>query len=327
LNRRDSVTALFALCAALHTAQAQQPDHMRRVGVLIGLRQDDPESKTRIATIRKGLDELGWTDGRNVRIDFRFGGDLARIQAQAAEIVQSTPDVILVSGTQGLAELLRQTRSIPIVFAVVADPLGQGFVPSLSKPGGNVTGFSSTDDTTHGKLIELLKDLNPSITRVLVMADPNEPANARRFLAIQAAATALKVRLDRVDVRSDVEIERGIDAYAREANGGLLVLSSTYLTNRRDTIVAAAAKHRLPAIYPFRYFVTTGGLLSYGIDPTDLNRRATDYVDRILRGAKAGDLPIEQPTKFELVVNLKTAKALGISIPESILLRADEVIR
>ena len=309
-------------------ARAQQADRMRRVGVLETRAADDPEGQARLAAFLQGLQELGWTDGRNVRIDYRWAAaDADRSRTYAAELVALAPDVILASGSQSVAALLQTTRTVPIVFVNVVDPVGAGFVARLARPGGNATGFTPFEYSLSGKWLELLKEIAPNLTRIAILRDPAIATGIGQFAAIQAMASpSLGVELSPIDVRDGGKIERDIAALARESNGGLIVTASSGASVHRELIIMLAARHRLPAVYPFRYFVTSGGLISYGPDPTDQFRRAAGYVDRILKGEKAADLPVQSPTKYELAINLKTAKALGLTMPPSLLARADQVI-
>ena len=271
---------------------------------------------------------MGWTDGRNVRIDYRWAAaDADRSRTYAAELVALAPDVILASASTSMAALLQTTRTVPIVFANVIDPVGAGYVERLARPGGNATGFTPFEYSLSGKWLELLKEIAPNLTRIAILRDPAIAAGIGQFAAIQAMASpSFGVELSPIDVRDGDKIERDIAAFARESNGGLIVTASSSAAVHRELIVMLAARHRLPAVYPFRYFITSGGLISYGPDPTDEFRRAAGYVDRILKGEKAADLPVQSPTKYELAINLKTAKALGLTMPPSLLARADEVI-
>jgi putative ABC transport system substrate-binding protein len=301
---------------------------MRRVGVLWSLAADDPEGKARLAAFLQGLQELGWTDGRNVRIDYRWAAaDANRSRRYAAELVALAPDVILASTSQSVAALQQTTRTVPIVFASVVDPVGAGFVASLARPGGNATGFTLFEYSLSGKWLELLKEIAPNLTRIAVLRDPAVAGGIGQFAAIQAMAPpSFGAELNPIDVRDAGEIERDIAAFARGSNSGLIVTASSGATVHRELIIMLAARHRLPAVYAFRYFVTSGGLISYGPDLNDQYRRAAGYIDRILKGEKAADLPVQAPTKYELAINLKTAKALGLTVPPSLLARADEVI-
>lgn len=309
------------------TARAQQTDRVRRIGVLMNLAEDDPETKIRLAAFLQGLQEAGWTIGRNVRLDYRWGvGDPDRHRANAAELVALAPDVILAHGSPILRPLKRATRTVPIVFVSVADPVGGGFVASLARPGGNATGLALFEYGLAVKWLEQLKQIAPRVTRVAVLRDPDQASGGGQLGAIQAVAPALGVELSPIDVRDAGEIERAITAFARQPNGGLIVTAAALAQINRKLIIALAARHRLPAIYPYRYFVREGGLTSYGPDTIDQYRRAAGYVDRILKGEKPADIPVQAPTKFELALNLMTAKALGLAIPESVLLQATEVI-
>ena len=300
---------------------------MRWIGVLIALAESDPESQPRVAAFRRRLQELGWTDGRNVRIEFRYGaGDASRIRAYAAEMVNLKPDVILANSFEVLAALRRQTSTIPIVFVQVADPVGNGFVASLARPGGNMTGFMTFNDEITGKWLELLKEVAPRVTRTMVMQSPENTGWPGQWRAIEAVAPSFAVEPIAAPVRNVAEVERAIDEFARESAGGLIVLPSAFTAVHRELLVALAARHHMPAVYPYRYFAAIGGLISYGLDTADLYRRSASYVDRILRGTSPGELPVQQPTRFELVINLKTAKALGLTIPDKLLAIADEVI-
>ena len=289
---------------------------------------DDREGQARVAAFLQRLQELGWTDGRNVRIDYRWAAaDADRSRTYAAELVALAPDVILASASQSTAALLQTTRTVPIVFVNVVDPVGAGFVARLARPGGNATGFSAFEYSLSGKWLELLKEIAPNLTRIAILRDPAIATGIGQFAVIQAMASpSLGVELSPIDVRDGGEIERNIAALAREPNGGLIVTASSVAAVHFELIIMLAARHRLPAVYPFRYFVTSGGLISYGPDPTDQFRRAAGYVDRILKGEKAADLPVQSPTKYELAINLKTAKTLGLTMPPSLLARADQVI-
>jgi ABC-type uncharacterized transport system substrate-binding protein len=328
VKRREFITLLGGAAAGWPlTARAQQPERMRRVGVLMSTTADDPEGQARHDVLLQGLQESGWSVGRNARIDYRWaGGDAELIRKYAAELVALAPDVILTTGTPATAALQQLTRSVPIIFVQVPDPVSSGFVESLARPGGNVTGFTTFEFGMSGKWLELLKEIAPGLTRVAVLRDLAVAAGSLQLGAIQAVAPSFGVELSPVDVRNADEIERAVTAFARSSNGGLIVTGSTPALVHRDLIVTLAARHRLPAVYAYRYFVTAGGLISYGPDSIDPFRRAAAYVDRILKGEKPADLPVQAPTKFELVINLKTAKALGLEIPPTVLARADEVI-
>jgi putative tryptophan/tyrosine transport system substrate-binding protein len=307
--------------------RAQPEDRVRRIGVLSDFRADDPEWKSRLGTFAQGLQQLGWTVGQNVRIDHReAGANAADMRRYAAELVALTPDVILATGSPALGALLQATRTIPIVFTGVADPVGAGYVDSLAHPGGNATGFTPFEFATGAKWLELLKEIAPSMTRAAVLRDREIAAGPAQFGAIQAVAPSLGVELRPIDVRDAGEIERAITAFAQSSDGGLIVTGSGPAATHRDLIIALAARHRLPAVYSNRYYVTGGGLISYAPDYVDQFRRAAVYVGRILKGEKPADMPVQAPTKYELFINLKTAKALGLTVPPSLLARADEVI-
>ena len=328
MRRRAFIPLLGGAVAAWPlAARAQQGERMPRVGVLIPVGTDDPEAQARVAAFVQGLRELGWIDGRNVRIDTRWGaGDPEQARQYAAELVALMPDVILAAGGGAMAPLQQATRTVPIVFTQVPDPVGAGFVGSLARPGGNVTGFALFEFGISVKWLELLREIGPRLARAAVLRDPATPAGLGQLGAIQGVAPSFGVELSLVDVRNAPEIERIVTAFARQPNGGLIVLSSPTAIVHRDLIISLAARHRLPAIYPARFFVTGGGLISYGPDTIDPHRRAAGYVDRILKGEKPADLPVQAPTKYELVINLKTAKALGLAVPPTLLARADEVI-
>ena len=326
MRRRAFIAALGGAAAWPVVARAQQPERMRRIGVLLGIAANDPDAQTRLAAFVQTLQQLGWTDGRNVRIDTRWAsGDAELIRRYAAELVALAPDVIFVSGNAAVAPLLQATHTVPIVFANVADPVGSGFVDSLSQPGGNATGFMQFEYGLSGKWLELLKEIAPSLTRVIILWDP-ETAGIGQFAIIQSVATSAGVDVRPVNLRDAGETERAITAFARAPNGGLVVTASAWSVVRRDLIIALAARHKLPAVYFERLFVVAGGLISYGANFVDQYRRAAGYVDRILKGEKPADLPVQAPTKYELVINLKTAKALGLTVPPTLLARADEMI-
>ena len=301
---------------------------MRRIGVLMSAVESDPRELEYITAFAQGLAELGWIVGRNVRIEYRWGaGDLDRFRRYAAELVALSPDVVLASAGSIVGAFQQASRTVPIVFVTTIDPVGGGWVESLSRPGTNATGFASYEFSMSGKWLELLKEIAPGVKRVAVIRDPSVPAGSGGLAAIQTVAPSLSVELTPVGVRDAGEIERAITTFARGPNGGLIMVGPPSSVQRHnDLIVALAARHRLPAIYPNSIFVISGGLMSYGPDPVDPYRRAAGYVDRILKGEKPADLPVQAPTKYELVVNLKTAKALGITVPQSLLSRADEVI-
>ena len=305
-------------------ARAQQSDGMRRVGVLMNTRVDEAEGQARVTAFVQGLRKLGWTDGRNVQISVRWAGDDAGLYpSYATELVAS--DVIVASASPSVAALQQATRSVPIVFANVIDPVGAGFVNSLARPGGHTTGFAVFEYSISGKWLELLKEVAPKVTRVAVIRDTSV-TGIGQFAAIQSTAPSLGVELNPIAVRDAGEIEQAVVAFARSANGGLIVTASSLVVPHRDLIFKLAARYRLPALYPFRFYATAGGLASYGPDIIDSFARAAGYVDRILKGEKPSDLPVQAPTKYELVINLKTAKALGLAVPQSLLARADEVI-
>jgi ABC-type uncharacterized transport system substrate-binding protein len=308
-------------------ARAQQGERMRRIGVLMAVAADDPEGQARIAAFQQRLQQLGWTADRNIRIDTRWvAGDADRYRRYAAELVALAPDVILASGGSTVGPLRQATRTVPIVFTQTSDPVGAGFVESLARPGGNVTGFLSYEYGMGGKWLELLKQIAPGVTRAAVLRDPAIPSGTGQWGAIQSVAPSFGVELRPIDVHDAGEIERAVMAFARGSNGGLIVTGSTLSVLHRDLIVTLAARHKLPAVYFARFFVTGGGLISYGADTIDPHRQAADYVDRILKGEKPADLPVQAPTKYELVINLKTAKTLGLEVPATVLTRADEVI-
>jgi putative tryptophan/tyrosine transport system substrate-binding protein len=325
MSRREFITLLGGAAAWPLAARAQQPERARRFGGLMNLAADDPQALSRITAFVQGLQQLGWTEGRNMRIDTRWGaGDAARFHRYAEELLALAPDVVLASGTPAIQALQQATRTVPIVFAVVGDPVGMGLVASLARPGGNITGFTPMEFGFGAKWLEPLKEIAPRVTRVAVLRDLT--IGPAQLSAIQAVAPSFGVELSAVGVREASEIERAIAAFARSSNAGMIVTASTSAVVQRDLIITLAARHRLPAVYPFRYLVTSGGLISYGANTIDIYRHAAGYVDRILKGEKPGDLPVQQPTKYELVINLKTAKALGIEMPASVLARADEVI-
>ena len=330
MRRREFVTLVGSTAAAWPLqAFAQQSERVRRIGVLAGggLDADDLDLQARIGAFEAGLKQLGWTNGQNVRIDIRAGaGDADRLRRYAEELVALAPDVILTTGASAVPPLLKATRNVPVVFTNVVDPVGAGFVDSLAKPGGNVTGFVSLEYGSSIKWLELLKEIAPRVNRVAVIRDPEISAGTGQFGAIQGAASSIGLEVTAVSPREASEVERAIATFARAPNGGLITTSSALAIGRRDLIVGLAAKHKLPAVYYRRVFLTSGGLISYGPDVIDLSRRAAGYVDRILKGEKPAELPVQAPSKYELVVNLKTAKALGLTIPPAVLARADEVI-
>jgi putative ABC transport system substrate-binding protein len=330
LRRRDFITLLSGAAVGVPVAgRAQQGQRMRRIGVLMSTSANDPESQRRFVAFVQGLQQAGWTVGHNVQIDSRWasGGDTASIRRYTAELLTLSPDVILAGGRAAsvVPEVQQSGRGIPIVFVQAVDPVGTGYIASLARPGGNATGFTQFEYTLSGKWLQLLREVAPSITRAAVLREPGT-AGIGQWAVIQAAASPLALELSPVNTRDPAEIERAVAAFAREPNGGLIVAVSSSATVHRDLIIALAAKHRLPAIYPYRYFVAGGGLVSYGPDLIDQYRRAAGYVDRILKGEKPADLPVQQPTQYELAINLKTAKALGLDMPATLLGRADEVI-
>jgi ABC-type uncharacterized transport system substrate-binding protein len=327
MRRREFITLLGGAAAWPLAAHAQQRERMRRIGVLIPYAADDPEGQARIAAFLQGLQQLGWTEGRNVRIDYRWSaGDADRARRYAAELVALAPDVILASGTSTVGPLLQATRTVPIVFPVIGDPVGAGFVDSLARPGGNATGFMSREYSLSGKWLELLKEIAPSVTRVAVLRDAALSVGPVQFGVIQAVAPSLRVEVNPINLRDAGEIERAIAAFAGSPNGGLILTGGATSLLHSDLIITLAARHKLPAVYPYRHIVTGGGLIFYGANFYDQYRRAAGYVDRILKGEKPADLPVQAPTKYELVINLKTAKALGLEVPPTLLARADEVI-
>ncbi len=328
MQRREFTMLLGGVAATWPlAARAQQGDHIRRIGVLQGQSAEDPESKARRTAFEQALQQLGWIQGRNVRIDYRFaGGDAATSRKQAEELVALAPDVIVSTGSFSTGQLLRATHAVPIVFAIVPDPVGSGYVDSLAQPGGNATGFMQFEYGLSGKWLELLKEIAPGLKRAIVLWDPAITAGIGQFAIIQSVATSTGIDVRPVNLRDAGEIERAITAFARIPNGGLVVTASALSVVHRDLIVTLAARHKLPAVYYERFFVAGGGLISYGADFIEQHRRAAGYVDRILKGEKPADLPVQAPTKYALAINLKTAKALGLTVPTSVLARADEVI-
>jgi putative tryptophan/tyrosine transport system substrate-binding protein len=326
MRRREFITHLGGAAAWPLAARAQQTERMRRIGVLMNFTSDDPVSQDRLAAFVQGLQELGWTVGRNLQIDYRWGaGNVERYRTFAAELVALTPDVLVTAGAPAVEALQRATRTVPIVFTNVTDPVGGGLVASLARPGGNTTGLTLSEYGLSGKWLELLKEIAPRVTRAAVLRDP-VAVGIGQFAAIQAVAPSLQMELSPVDVRDASEIERAVTAFADRPNGGLIATVSAPTAIHRELIIALATRHKLPAVYPLRFYVTSGGLISYGPDSMDPYRRAAGYVDRILKGESPADLPVQNPTKYELVINLKAAKALGLDLPASVLARADEVI-
>jgi ABC-type uncharacterized transport system substrate-binding protein len=308
-------------------ARAQQSEQIRRVGLLMNTAADSPEAQPRLLAFREGLQQLGWSDGRNVRIDIRWGAnDVELDRRYAAELVSFAPDLVVAAGTLGVAAAQRVTRTLPILFCNVADPVGAGFVDSLARPGGNTTGFALFEYTVSAKWLEILKEIMPGLKRAGVLRDASNPAAIAQFGVLQAAAQSLGVDLRPVSITDGVEMERVVTTFATGSDGGLIVTPSATESFHREQIVRLAAQYRLPAVYPFRFWATVGGLISYGPDSVDQFRRVAAYVDRVLRGAKPADLPVQAPTKYQLVINLNTAKALGLTLPPTLLTRADEVI-
>ena len=327
MRRREFITFLGGMTAAWPlSVRAQQGERVRHIGVLTAMTANDPEAQARNAVFEQSLRQLGWTVGRDLQIDYRSpGGEAASIRRGASELVALAPDVLLAVGTSTTGPLLQATQTIPVVFVNSADPVGAGFVQSLARPGGNATGFTNFEYSVSGKWIELLKQIAPQVTRVAVLRDPTRAVGIGQFSAIQTVAQSLGVELTPLGVRNADEIERGLAAFARAGNGGMIVTVGG-IAYHRNLVIRLAASHNLPAIYPFRYYAVDGGLMSYGPDTHDPIRSAAAYVDRILKGEKPADMPVQAPTKYELVINLKTAKALGLTILPSVLARANEVI-
>jgi len=326
LKRRQFFTLLGGAVAWPLVARAQQGERMRRIGVLMHSRPDDPEAQARLLAFLQGLSEAGWAVGRNLRIDYRWSvGTFARLSRDAAELVALNPEIILAGVGGTTTTLLQATRTVPIVFAQGIDPVGNGYVESLAQPGGNATGFMQFEYSLAGKWLELLKEVAPRIARVAVVREPG-PAGIGQWVIIQAVAQSLGVELKPIELGAAEGIERAISTFARSPNGGLITVVSGTSLLHRELLITLAARHQLPAVYPYRIFVTEGGLITYGADIAGQYRRAAGYVDRILRGEKPGDLPVQAPTKYDLVINMKTAKALGLTVPDTLLARADEVI-
>jgi putative ABC transport system substrate-binding protein len=326
MRRREFITLLSGATAWPLAALAQQRERMRRIGVLMNLGSGDQEGQSRIAGFLQGLQERGWVVGRDVRIEYRWGGnDAALYRKGAEELVATTPDILLASSTPALTALQPLTQTVPIVFVNVVDPVGGGFVASLAHPGGNCTGFTVFEYSIAGKWVELLRQIAPGVRHAAILRDPSGPAASAQFGAIQAVAASLGIELTPVDSRDVGTIERAITAFAQKPNGALVITASAIGLHRK-LIIMLAAQHRLPAIYPYAYYAGDGGLVSYGPNSIDNYRRAAEYVDRILKGEKPSNLPVQAPTKYELVINLKTAKALGLEVPPTLLARADEVI-
>jgi putative ABC transport system substrate-binding protein len=328
MKRREFISLIGGAAAMVPlVARAQQPDRVRRVGVLFPLVASDPEARARLTAFQQALQELGWIDGSNVHIDIRWSaGNAADTRKDAAELVALAPDVIFAIGSPGMGSALQATRTIPIVFVIVPDPVGAGFVHSLSRPGGNATGFMMFEYSLCGKWVELLKEIAPGVTRAAVLRDPAIAAGIGQFAIIQSVAPSVGVDVIPVNLGDAAEIEREVAAFAQSANGGLILTASALSAVHRDLIITLAAQHKLPTVYQERSYVAAGGLISYGPNFVDQFRRAAGYVDRILKGAKPDDLPVQAPTKYELVINLKTAKAFGLAVPSSVRARADEVI-
>ncbi len=326
MKRREFITLLGGAAAAWPLAARAQQERMRRIGVLMTLAANDPEAQARIVVFAQSLQALGWTDGRNARIDIRWSTAGVDTRKYAAELAALPSEVILANGTEAVGPLQAATRSIPIVFVLVPDPVGQGFVDSLARPGGNVTGFTLYEFGMGGKWLQLLKEIAPRVTRAAVIRDATTTGGVGQFAAIQSMAPSLGVEAVAVNVRDPDEIERRVTEFGRSANGGLIVTGSGLAMVHRELIATLAARHKLPAVYWDRAPVSAGGLISYGADLRDQFRQAAGYVDRVLKGEKPADLPVQAPTKYELVINLKTAKALGLEMPATVLARADEVI-
>jgi putative ABC transport system substrate-binding protein len=327
-KRREFITLLGGTVAAWPlAARSQQDDRVRRIGFLSVITEGDPEGQTWIREFLQRLQELGWTNGRNVQVDFRYGGaDATRTSMLAAELIELRPDVMLAAGLSAAVALRQQSLSIPIVFLQVADPVSAGFVTNLARPEGNITGFTNFEFSIGGKWLQLLKECAPSVSRIGVVFDPANPSWAAYLRTIEAVAPSFGVQLTPVSVRDAAEIKQRITAFARETNGAIVVFPSPVAFQHRASIIAAAAEQRLPAMYPYRFFTVDGGLMSYGPPVGDAYRRAASYADRILKGTKVAELPVQQPTKYELAINLKTAKALGLTVPPGLLVAADEVI-
>jgi len=327
MKRREFITLLGGAAAAWPlAARAQQTDRVRRIGVFMNSAADDPEGQARNTAFVQALQQLGWTDGRNARIDTRWGTDAGSTRKYAAELVALAPDVILASASTATSALQQTTRTVPIVFVTVIDPVGAGYVESLARPGGNLTGFSLFEYGLSGKWPELLKEIAPRVTRVAVLRDTAVGSGVGQYAIIQAVAPSLGVELRPIDMRDAGEIERAVVAFARVPNSGLIIVGAPSAVVHRNLIVTLAARHQLPAVYPLSYFARSGGLMSYGPDSIEPYRRAAGYIDRILKGEKPADLPVQAPTKYELTINLKTAKALGLDVPPSLLALADKVI-
>ena len=327
LRRRQFITLLGGAAVSWPLAARAQTKRMRLIGVLMGLVANDPEAQSRVVAFENGLRELGWVKGRNLSIEYRWAGDGNLLRDDAAELLAMAPDLILANSTPVTAALREHSGAVPIVFTQVTDPVGQGLVPNLAHPGGNLTGFTSFEFSIGTKWLEALKQTAPRVTRVALVFNPQSAPYADLFLRpVEAAAPSFSVASIRAAVRDPADVDRVFDALAREPNGGLVVLPDISMINYREAVIALAARHHVPAIYPFRFFAASGGLMSYGTDVTEVFRRAATYVDRVLKGTTPGELPIQTPTKYELIINLKTAKALGLEVPPTLLARADEVI-
>jgi len=328
VHRRDFIKVIGCSAAVWPlAAHAQQPERMRRIGLLLSEAAEDSEGQARVAAFVQALQRLGWTDGRNVQIDTRWGSaDSDRYRKYAAELVALAPDVILATTTPTVAALQQATRTVPIVFAAVIDPVGAGFVSNLAQPGGNTTGFALYEYGISGKWLALLKEIAPNVTRAAIVRDPSNASGIGQLGAIQAVAPSLGIELTPLDVRDESELERAVTLFARKPNGGIIITASPTARVNRQKVIALVAQHRLPTVYPFRYFVTDGGLVCYGPNVIEQYRLAADYVSRILKGEKPAEMPVQAPTKYELLINLKTAKALGLTVPPTLLARADEVI-
>jgi ABC-type uncharacterized transport system substrate-binding protein len=326
MKRRELITLLGSAAAWPLAARAQQGESIRRIGVLMHLDAGDREGQDRISAFQEELQQLGWIDGRNMKIEARWGGNAADRRRYAAELVALAPNVILASTTLAMVALQEAISTVPIVFANVTDPVGAGFVGSLAQPGGNVTGFMTFEYSISAKWLELLREIAPHVTRVVVVRDPMIASAISQFAVIQSAAHTSGLEVSPVGARDPAEIERTVASFVRPPNGGLIVTGSAFGSAQRDMIVMIATRHRLPAVYPFEYFVSSGGLISFGPDSIHQYRQAAAYVDRILKGAKPGDLPVQAPSRYKLAINLKTAKALGLDVPSTLLARANEVI-
>jgi putative tryptophan/tyrosine transport system substrate-binding protein len=328
VKRRDFITVIVSSVVSVPIVRAQHAERVGRIGILFGgFSETDPEPMARLAMFKHRLEQLGWTDNRNIRIEVRIGaGDANRLSEYAEELIRMMPDVIVANSTPPVSALVGRTKIIPIVFANVFDPVGAGFVASLARPGGNITGFSNFEPAMSGKWLELLKEIGPNVTRVMVMFDSISPSDAEFAKAAEKLAPSFGLQFAAASVSNAADIQEAIEGIAREQNYGLVVVGGAIISANREGIVGLTAQHRIPAIYSFRYFAASGGLMSYGADARDVFSRTATYVDRILRGTNPADLPVQVPTKFELVINLKAAKALGTAVPPALLARADEVI-